>query len=367
MKRHDTIYMNSLEAQALHYAGSGWSEEEILRDNNITHLLEDELKRMVKDKELITIAIIGKTVKGKSTLMGEWVRRINNWLKIETGLQHIASDQLEFSRKTKAAGNEEWLKNCAVGIDEYNRMSETDYGSSTERAYFDYIGQVQAQRFIHRISCAPDIIYDEQADIIFNVLNKDVQKKETWFEVYYRFIKPSGKITQLIGYAKTNVEATLESDYWKDYVQRKFLRMELMSAKGIKDIRDMEWAETTLELYNRLKGQAGLMRINKDVVRSHYNIVIKEKVQFSSILLTEKLTADVTGLLGQEAAIYSTKRQLETAISMQEKNDNITNNNRVEVLRAALVSLLTNRDIIVENLKYMVNVNKEYLKIGEKR
>ena len=194
----------------------------------------------------------------------------------------IFSDQTEFLRFIN--GDE---RNVGLTIDEFNILAKTGINSTTEEALLDYYSSVFAGQYLHRVCNSTDTLTDKNTTVILETIGKDEEKKVTRCKLIYRDIITKKEMT--LGYIdidtshivknwiESGVREIVETrgiqnqkdrekvDHWKRkdfyirYQIRKYRRMELLKKEGIRDIRELEFADiildSILELQDYSKGQ----------------------------------------------------------------------------------------------------------------
>ena len=296
MIRITEIEINKLKYLAIEASDNLWTNED-LRKRNLTKDLPREIENILKAKELINIQIIGEVTSGKSISAYTLRKMRNRILKKEITIPRIKSDQTEFGEYIRECGdlpetNNKSPANACTQIDEWSELATTGAGATTEDAYLTWLSDVSAQKYYHRISCSPSTIVDNRANIVLEVIGKDVNTKTNRVLVNYRIIKPEGSYTQLIGYADIFVGEALQDKVYLQYREKKMARINLMNTHGIQNPRELEQAEIVLEIYNELKEYAKV-----GVSQSYLKLYLKEKKaekkQLQSIILTEEMVSDL--------------------------------------------------------------------------
>ena len=180
---------------------------------------------------MVNIQVRGDPTTGKSTVAGKITLMTNKILgvpdKITKALNRmIFSDQIEFIRWTKRK-----LGNVCIQIDEWNRMIQTGYNATTEMTLFDYYSDVFAQRFVHRVSCAPSMVVDRNCYLFLDIEGRDLEKKATRLKVTYRDIITGDAM--VVGYMDIFVGDVMLMDWYKLYREKKFKRMTLLEQNGM--------------------------------------------------------------------------------------------------------------------------------------
>lgn len=298
------IELNSLEFLAIKYYETNITDKEI-RIEDITNLFLEELEKMIEKKELINIAIIGQVVKGKSTVMMKIANIINHLIGKEMKLEYICADQYEFGRKVL-----EEMENICLGVDEYSALEETGWNATIEAKWLEQFSDVQAQRFIHRASCSPRKIIDENASIIIEVIEKDTKTKTTVCLIYFKRTTPMGQRIQLIGSIRLYVGDIIETEWYSRYRKRKFEKMDLINKEGIYQTRHLYFAPTIMSSYESLVKLSIFGRPTKNIIETRIKRELQERKIPISTLAVDHLRVEVQGLIEQKATIDTYKRKI---------------------------------------------------------
>lgn len=358
-KNNDQISISPLKWLAIQHSEKAIPNEEI-RKRNVTEELYEDINHKIKTNELINYQIIGQVVSGKSTEMCELVHHINTKLGKKMSLEQIATDQIDYSRKTQ---EKKYEKTC-VGIDEWNNLSEGGYNSSTEQQYLDWQSNVAAQLFIHRISCSPGHLIDRNADIILEVLAKDIEKERTRNLVYYRIHTANGVLTQLVGYADIDVHQVLKNNWYQQYRKRKMAKLDLIRENAVRDQRDLENAEMVLEIYNQLKELSEVTIISEAQINNTYQQVRRKQKRFHSIFGGVELVKQAKGILDLRTSIRRSERYLlNRTRKLEKENDQKMRKwyeGEVNILRKNLVKQLEGLTQTIQDLEKLIRIYKEY-------
>ena len=162
---------------------------------NLTDILIYSIISTRRNKAQLNIAIRGEVTTGKSTVGASILKLIIDdiidcgELRFETEeeyqeylYKHIKSDQTEYLRFVL-----DRHENTAVLIDEFSSLGETGLNSTTEKAMEEEHSNIFAQRFVHKISCSPHKIQDSNANIILDIIGKDIERGVTQVKVIYRY------------------------------------------------------------------------------------------------------------------------------------------------------------------------------------
>jgi ABC-type dipeptide/oligopeptide/nickel transport system ATPase component len=299
---NQAVLINELKFMAIKNAEQLISNEDI-RKINVTKEFWKEIDLMIANKELINMQLIGERASGKSLTMCLIVDYINRKIKHPMSIKQIFADQTEFADYVR----EKNPQDQCVGIDEWSTMSETGSGATTEQAWLNYISDVMAQKFVHRISCSPSTIVDSGANIVLETIGKDVDRKITRALCSYRIVKPEGEITQLVGYIDFFVGEILNKEWYIQYRKKKFKRMEMLNVHGIQNPRELGQAEVVREVYTEIRELAKYRPVTRPIVKAWLDMKKREKKQLQSIIMNEEMTEKIIGLLTIEREMNRAK------------------------------------------------------------
>lgn len=333
--------------------------DEDLEKQDVTEILWKEINDTLVAGELNNIQILGGVIEGKSTVMAAIVHFGNKKLDTQMSLQFICADQLEFSRKVMNPK----LMNCFVGIDEWNKLSETGYNASVESAFLEYFSDVQAQRFIHRISCSPRGLVDPNATIILECLGKNKESKVTRVIVKYRLLQAEGEQIQVVGHADIFVGEVMKTKWYKQYRERKFKKMELVTQEGVRDIREMEYSELVLRVFRKLRNLAKMGLVNRDLINGYVETERRKDKRFLSILTTDDIISKVMGILRLVKEQTRIQNEMEKAVRMSNKAGNGAGEyfrDKIETLKKILEEVKDNEKELLANYEKLVQINEKY-------
>lgn len=296
--KNKTIEISKLRWLATKYAERMITDEEI-RQNNITEELINHIKETIEEKALLNWQILGDVTGGKSTLAMELCRLVNIQLLKPMTIDNICADQIDMNNKVK----DPQLKNTCLVVDEWNALSETGLNTTTEQAWTKQFSQVQAQRFIHRIACSPDTIIDPLSNIILETINKNTKTQETTVWVNYRLKTAKGETIQQIGHAIINVSQTLNTQWYKKYLTKKFMKMEFITKHGVRDSRELKQASVILKVFYKLQPLAKQGLVRKEIIANYLEGERRKQKEIYSFLATDDLIAKIKGLLEIEKSI----------------------------------------------------------------
>lgn len=309
------VYLKTIEKIAKELINKAIPYEEIY-NHDVTDEFVGDMEYIFKTGRLLAVAINGEVREGKSTVMAKLVKHANQALGKKMTSHYIAPDQFDFARLTKGTKeNEEWfgekyINNCCLGLDEYNPLSETGAGSTTENKYLEWFYDIAAARYIHRISVSPRRIQDPNANYIITIQHSNKKTKTTTGELYYRITTPNGPIIQLVGRIEIYVGDILKEKWYQEYNQRKTLKIDFPAKHGIPDARKLFWAETILKIYGELENEASFQTISIVRIKSKVERIAREDVQFHSMLSNMELVDLIKGLLENKRSILTLENKL---------------------------------------------------------
>lgn len=346
------IKISKLKKLALDNLESVRTDDDIRKDN-VTELLEWEIEDKLKYNELINCQIVGQVTSGKSTLATQFALEINRKLKRKMDMTYICFDQIEYLRKMK----DEKLGKVCLQIDEWNAMGETGLNATTEQNLISYYSDIQAQRFIHRISCSPSTVMDNNADIILEVLSADKPAETTSYLVYYRIVRPHEILLQLCGHGTKKVSETLNCDFYQRYREKKFKKMDFLIKHGIKDVREIYYAKVILQVFTELQFTAKVINVNRDIISNYVEKIRRSEKEIFSILTSEDIIRKTQGLLGLHRQIYLIGKKAET---IKQQNTEMA---LARELEENFKKLKETRDLIITDYTNLVEIGNKYQNI----
>lgn len=350
-----------------------YGEEEALQ-TDLTPILYSCIRDCVDHGEPIIWGIIGNVGSSKSTVMGhltdyenEYRRQKNKLFTERTSKgikQHpkevkeyntykqISGDQIEFLHIIKRI-----IWNCAIGIDEFNRLGETGLNSSVETTVYNTYSDIFAQQGVDRYSCAPSIIHDLNCWLILEVYGKNEQKQETTVKIIYREITTGDR--RILGYANLDMKQTLKAEWYQKYRNKKFKRMELLQKYGVRKISELEIANIILETYKELEQKArGIRKVDSDIVLQTVKRVIRKQRYIGSMLAESEIASHVRGLL-------AIKNDIERETRRYKKANNKENPDKIE-LHAIKKDIQFSRELLKGEIKEqerLKTLHQKYLQI----
>lgn len=375
------IYMECLDAMI--------PESEAIQDD-LTETFWKTIKGKIDARELINIAIRGEVRSGKSTVAIKLMYEINkylhsiglndNVLRIMNNL--IFSDQTEFLRFIDS--NE---RNVAFVIDEFNSMAKTGLNATTEEALFDTFSDVFAGQYQHRMTVSPSNITDKNATIILDVIGKDEKQKIVRCKLNYRDVvsgRPMvigrvdiyiGDIIKLweSGEVKRIVETTgvqnledqriideaREKDFYVRYQIKKYKRMDLIKKEGVRDIRELEWADIILEILRELEDDAKIEKVDFELIAVQAKMVLRRMKRFSSILLERDIASRAMALLNLYTKIHKMYKKIENPA----KNAVKLTAEEAMVMKKIIAKRQEKLDSLIKEQEYLSDLYRQYLAI----
>lgn len=346
MTKKVNIQIDNLKIAFLEAKERLLTETEAIK-NNFTETFFETLKDKINHRELIIIAVRGEVRTGKSSIVMELVRYINQYIA-DIGLnkepinnlsKYIFSDQTEFLRFIN--GEE---RNAAIAIDEFNGMATTGLNATTEEALYDHYSSVFAGQYLHRITASPDIITDKNTNIILDVIGKDEESRTIRCKLIYREI--ATKMHMTIGHVDINVgkvinnwiksgareiieskgiktigekefiEKIKKEDFYVRYQIKKYERMDLLKKHGVRDIRDLEFSTLILEVLLELQDYSKIKKPTKELVDTIVDEVCKRNKRIYSMLTINEIGQRARAILN----IYYEVNNLEK----KSRNKNLT-------------------------------------------
>jgi hypothetical protein len=336
-----TIYeLNSLHYWAEEYLRQATEERDILNVDR-TKLFLRELEEQIKRGELINVQINGIVRKGKSTLafkIGMFiVELLNKYTKVGKvltfGMTNIARDQQEFSRKMTNPD----LGFTVIVVDEINELEKGGENATTEFQLQKVFSDVQAGRYVHKVSISPKDDTDPNAEIILEVIAPDFRTATTHCRIYYKLIRQGIEYKQLVGHVniyvgdiiknwnqikdvyfkreKTEVELKLiddwmRKDWYIEYVVKKYEKMELITKYGIFRPRLLEYAGCILRVVEKLAKITKIHNaVSADIIHNFVKKEYRQEKLPQSIIGEELATREANGILNLHKSLYKLAKQ----------------------------------------------------------
>ena len=156
-----------------------------------------------------------------------------------------------------------------------------------------------------------------------------------------------------------------EEQKWKyynklyaDYRNRKFKKMDLMNKEGIMHMRELIFADIILKVYNQLKGFAGIVNINKDMIEGKINMELKKIRYPLTIYAMEVIKSRINGLITQKKTIERLRYE-----TFKKKNP-ISLKTKIDYEIKELEKGLQEEE---KELNHLIEIAKIYNTIGEEK
>jgi len=327
--------------------------EEVVKFN-LSETILREIKREIKNKEIVKIQINAKPRLSKSTVgiaIAQYMDFVLKDLgqkdeKIEFGMRNIARDQNE---KMKKLRNPDLMFDVII-TDENNSSESTGENATVEEAQRKTVSDVQAGRYIHEINICPEGSMDHNTDIKIEIRNKENGLSHTriyyhlksmsyygwvmvgiadfdvrsliknWLNVEPRFMK---YLKDKNGKDKEYIEYWSKRDFYVEYMCKKYEKMELMNKHGIMHARDLDYGEMRQIIVDRLKPLAELPIISLQRLKNNVSAKIesefKQRKMPLSILGKQEETNRVMGYLELYRSKTEMKINMKSALDQYNK------------------------------------------------
>lgn len=185
------------------------TEEQELEKIDMTQHFWKEVEYMIQHNELVNINVNGRVRMGKSTeaiaigmQMFDLLKKHGFRKKDDVfTMKNVARDQQEYSKKMR---NPETAFTVIV-TDESNNLEGTGENVTVENALSQDFSDVQAGRYVHRVSCSPKNVIDGNADILLEIIGADRRSMISHNRLYYRYTYGGIEYRQLLGYVNIYV------------------------------------------------------------------------------------------------------------------------------------------------------------------
>ena len=389
-----TFKINTLRKIAEQYASETRTSDEIFKQD-VTKTLEGEIRYQIRNGEIVICEVKGKPRTGKSTV-AIYVSR--DWIDDELKRCGKKDKKKEFSMMNIARDDQEYsvlmsnpdLMNDVILTDEQNELEQGGENASTEQQLKDVYSDVQAGRYIHRVSCSPEKEIDSNSDILLETVGFDKDKMITHTRVYYRINNAQNKYWQPIGYAnicvkeliqnwEKNVKATFlkgektekdkkfikeesKRDFYVEYMIKKYEKMDLLLKHKIMRPRELRYAEAMLNVVKRFSGLTKVMPIDDKVIKNYLEIEFR-KLGIAFSIVGIKLSADrVCGVINLYRSYWRTEGKKSKVLKElggkgeQDERKKIIEKEYDKLLEELKVAIKTQE----EELERYVDLNKRY-------
>jgi hypothetical protein len=395
MKKTKKFKTNTLYHYANEYR-KNLTDESDIELIDMTAVLEAEEEEMIKNGEIILENINAKMRLGKSTMAMARAVRIFGLLQkykkqpksAKFNMANIARDDQEFSKMMRKPD----LCNTVIVTDESNELEGTGENVTVEQALKKVFSDVQAGRYVHRISCSPKETIDPNTDIMLSVVAIDKATAMTRSKLYYRFYEGGQEYTQLLGFVDTYVGDIIKNwnlvketfvnpdktdkekalivklrkiDWYVEYMIKKYEKMELITTEGIFKPRMLDYAEIILQVADKLKPLCRLSSVvNHNIVRNYIKMSFRQAKIPTSLVGEELATREVMGLLDIWKAYWKITRDVV-------KIDNALQNPRtkivdVEAEKEKATQMVELRDTLLQTAMMQEDELHHYMAINKK-
>lgn len=266
----------------------------------------------IKNGEVWRELIRGEVRTGKSTVGIKNIMDLNE-IRYRFGKRKqrkdinecVVSDQTEFVRLAMKEPKQQ-----AVLIDEYNVMAEGGANASTEEQILQAYGDMFASDGVDIVNCNPTRMRDPNAFIHLNIIGK-IEGGYTRCELQYcnnleGDIQTLGHVDIYVGDIIKNwtqnvraifekekitpeeekyVEEQAKTDPYVKYILKKERRKKLLTQHHIRDIRTLEFARVTLQVYRQLhdaiKGRKARTGIDPIIVATTQDVCQEQGMIYS--------------------------------------------------------------------------------------
>lgn len=341
------------------------TERSKIEEIDMTEEFYKELDTMVKKGEIIIIQANCKMRLGKSTAIQSLGLHIFELLK-KHGLRdeqdkfsvkdNIAMDQMEFDYKMRDSKT----TFTVILTDEDNKSEETGQDITAVKALQDDQSNIQADRYVYRLSASPTGITDRNTDIILDLVYIDDERMMTKANLTYRWYEQMTEKIQLIGhiwipvghiienwitkvrkrfYEKLRIEAKISElntqeekdlyeiqklkerlkalntyikewehkDFYVQYYMKKRRKIELVTKYKITKTRLIRYAPIIIQIINELKKMAKYGDfLNKDMVMNKVTYKMRQAGIPQSIIGQTMTTNEIWGTLSTYKAYWKT-------------------------------------------------------------
>lgn len=302
-----------------------------------------EIKDRIKNGKRVSIAIIGETRLGKSTVgihIAKECHEIRNKLKLGNNKPftcfNICRTPDEFMERVKQPEVEQ----TSMVIDEYDASDDTGVNISIDRAIFNNISSIQAARYIDMITIAPTEVYDPNAAMLLTVIERDKPTRTVHCKLGYKIIDnnyndfvPIGYVRLYVGelinnwlkiesiflkHKKTKKEKQhiinqAKKDFLIEYNIRKHEKFELMTKEKIYRPRELKYAQPIMNVVDELRIFAKDSRLlNRSIIRNFIELQCEKAGVPTSVLGDEIFIRKAEGILDTWKAYFLAIKKIKT-------------------------------------------------------
>lgn len=258
-----------------------------------TPLFLRELNYRRKVGAVVNIQVTAEVRKGKSTLAASIAEYGNHLFNREMSIGYIDADQSEFYRVSLRPEIHDQYR----VIDEWNELAMLGFNATTETKVGKYISDEHAIRHINRVSCSPTGQVDSQANIFLRVIGVNKQKKLTRAILTFKMSTEIGEIYQVLGHIDWYVADTIKQPWYKEYMDRKKKKLELVGKEKVKGLVELEESVVIISVLDRIKKLAKIERITKDIIAQYVDIERRNSdMPFNSIILNDMTARKIQGI-----------------------------------------------------------------------
>lgn len=324
-----------------------------------TPLFMRELNYRRKIGAVANIQVTAEVRKGKSTLAASIVEYGNHLFNREMDIGYIDADQSEFYRVSlKPEIHDQYRV-----IDEWNELAMLGFNATTETKVGKYISDEHAIRHINRVSCSPSGQVDSQANIFLRILGRNTQKKITRAILTFKMSTEIGDVYQVLGHIDWYVGETIKKQWYKEYMDRKKKKLELVGKEKVKGLVELEESEVIISVMERIKKLAKIERITKDIIAQYVDIERRNSdMPFNSIILNDMTARKIQGIC---ALIYKIEEMNNRLLVLRSKKE-IT-----DIIQERIVQIMNSKEeaekVLEELMEYHkrnIKIKKEYDNIG---
>lgn len=387
--------INTLRKMAEKYASETRTSDEIFKED-VSEILDKETKFQIENGEIVIEEVKGKPRTGKSTVGIERAMFIDKVLKDcgkkdkkkKFGMRNIARDDQEYSVLMSNPN----LMNDVILTDEQNELEKGGENATTEQQLKDVYSDVQAGRYIHRVSCSPEKEIDCNSDILLETVGIDSKEMITHVRVYYRISNAQTKYWQPVGYANISVKELISNwennvkkvffkekktakdkefikkqekeDFYVEYMIKKYEKMDLLLVHKILRPRELRYAEAVLNVVNALSGLTKVMTMDDKVIKNYMEIEFK-KLGLAFSIVGIKLSSDrASGIIGTYRSYWRTEGKKHAIINeLKERGDTEKRIKEIEKgYDENLRDLQKLIDVQIAELKRYMEINRKYNK-----
>lgn len=359
---------------------------------DMTETFYKEIDEMIKNKESINININAPVRKGKSTVLLQLGKYIQERLKHyeltnkSFDIWNIARTQYELSKKMR----DPKLNNTFIAIDEYDDLEDTGENTTVDQALLKHFSKIQAGRYIHRGYCSPADSPDSESNIILNIIQADRQAKITHCRLYYKIYKGNTEYVQLIGHVNINVSEVIKNwtekdietkfykqgktekdkeyieewrkkDFYVEYMCRKFEKMDMLNEKGIFRTKELDYADIIYEIILDLQDLTKIGGLTTKQITNHVRAICRQKKVPQSLVGEKVMTDRIEGILSLMTQFHDQKRKHKKIISqLKGKPTNTTIMKEIEIIERGMTKLKEVTETEIEELKYLIEIKRKY-------